>query len=103
MSSAIEICNLAVCGGNPAGVEDVSRPSLATFILGFKDVKLKSRLRCGSSEIKIGHLGKRRFIAAIEPWHGNQAVVYTESGSQWKRHVIEDGMGVPLPPRRVEA
>ncbi len=48
--------------------------------------------QCGSSEIKIGHLGKRRFIAAIEPWHGNQVVVYTESGSQWKRHVIEDGM-----------
>src|ERR1019366_4591760 len=32
--------------------------------------------QCGSSEIKIGHLGKRRFIAAIEPWHGNQVVVY---------------------------
>ena len=28
--------------------------------------------QCGSSEIKVGHLGKRRFIAAIEPWHGNQ-------------------------------
>src|SRR5690242_11222529 len=26
---------------------------------------------CGSSEIKVGHLGKQRFIAAIEPWHGN--------------------------------
>ena len=34
----------------------------------------------GASEIKIGHLGKRRFIAAIEPWHGNQVVVYTEDG-----------------------
>jgi hypothetical protein len=48
--------------------------------------------QCGSSEIKIGHLGKRRFIAAIEPWHGNQVVVYTEDATQWKRHVIEDGM-----------
>ena len=48
--------------------------------------------QCGSSEIKIGHVGKRRFIAAIEPWHGNQVVVYTESGSTWKRHVLEDGM-----------
>ena len=36
--------------------------------------------QCGCSEIKIGHLGKRRFIAAIEPWHGNQVVVYTEEG-----------------------
>ena len=49
--------------------------------------------QCGSSEIKIGHLGKRnRFIAAIEPWHGNQVVVYTQAGKQWKRHVLEDGM-----------
>ena len=48
--------------------------------------------QCGSSEVKIGHLGKRRFIAAIEPWHGNQVVVYTENGSKWKRHVIEDAM-----------
>ena len=48
--------------------------------------------QCGSSEIKIGHVGKRRFIAAIEPWHGNQVVVYTESGPAWKRHVLEDGM-----------
>jgi hypothetical protein len=48
--------------------------------------------QCGTSEIKIGHLGKRRFIAAIEPWHGNQVVVYTEEGATWKRHVIEDAM-----------
>jgi hypothetical protein len=48
--------------------------------------------QCGSSEIKIGHLGKRRFIAAIEPWHGNQVVVYTEDGPAWKRHVLEDQM-----------
>jgi hypothetical protein len=48
--------------------------------------------QCGSSEIKMGHLGKRRFIAAIEPWHGNQVVVYTEEGKTWKRHVLEDAM-----------
>ncbi len=48
--------------------------------------------QCGSSELKIGHLGKSRFIAAIEPWHGNQVVAYTQAGKQWKRHVLEDGM-----------
>jgi hypothetical protein len=48
--------------------------------------------QCGSSEIKIGRLGRRRFLAAIEPWHGNQVVVYTEAGREWKRQVIEDGM-----------
>lgn len=48
--------------------------------------------QCGSSEIKLGHLGKSRFIAAIEPWHGNQVVVYTQAGRQWRRHVLEDAM-----------
>jgi hypothetical protein len=48
--------------------------------------------QCGSSEIKLGRIGKRRFIAAIEPWHGNQVVVYTEAKGKWTRHVIEDGM-----------
>ena len=48
--------------------------------------------QCGTSEIKIGHLGKRRFIAAIEPWHGNQVVVYTEDRAMWTRHVLEDAM-----------
>jgi hypothetical protein len=48
--------------------------------------------QCGSSEIKMGRLGKRRFLAAIEPWHGNQVVVYTEHGKEWRRHVLEDAM-----------
>jgi hypothetical protein len=40
----------------------------------------------------VGHLGKRRFIAAIEPWHGNQVVVYTEQKGEWRRNVLEDKM-----------
>jgi hypothetical protein len=48
--------------------------------------------QCGSSEIKVGRIGKRRFIAAIEPWHGNQVVVYTGERRAWKRHVLEDAM-----------
>jgi FG-GAP-like repeat/EF hand len=48
----------------------------------------------GSSEIKHGKLKNGgRFIATIEPWHGNQLVVYTESGEDkglWKRQVIDD-------------
>ncbi len=31
----------------------------------------------GSSDVAVGHLGKQRFLAAIEPWHGNKVVVYT--------------------------
>jgi FG-GAP-like repeat len=47
----------------------------------------------GSSEIKQGHLKSgRKCIATIEPWHGNQVVVYTEpaeAGAKWERHVID--------------
>ncbi len=47
----------------------------------------------GTSEIKQGKLKNgRRFLAAIEPWHGNQVVVYTEPAGQnklWERHVVD--------------
>ena len=46
-------------------------------------------MQCGSSEIKMGRLGKQRFIAAIEPWHGNSVVVYTEEGRAWKRRALD--------------
>jgi len=48
--------------------------------------------QCGTSEVKIGRLAATRFIAAIEPWHGNQVVVYREQGTDWKRTVLEEGM-----------
>lgn len=48
----------------------------------------------GASEIKMGKLkGNRPFIATIEPWHGNQVVVYTppaRTGDLWQRHVLDD-------------
>jgi len=47
---------------------------------------------CGSSEVRLGHLGPRRILVAIEPWHGNQVVVYVPEGNQWKRVVLEDKM-----------
>lgn len=53
-----------------------------------------NRDRRGSSEIAAGKIGSenRRFLAAIEPWHGNNIVVYTpDSGSNtlWRRSVID--------------
>ena len=48
----------------------------------------------GASEIKEGKLKNgRKFIATIEPWHGEQVVVYTEPGTKgqmWARHVIDE-------------
>lgn len=51
--------------------------------------------RRGASEIGVGTVAGRRFFATIEPWHGNQVVVYTmppgdSSGVIWDRHVIDD-------------
>ena len=47
---------------------------------------------CGSSEVRLGHLGPKRILVAIEPWHGNQVVVYLPQGEQWRRVVLEDKM-----------
>jgi hypothetical protein len=47
---------------------------------------------CGSSEVRLGHRGQNSFLAAIEPWHENQVVVYVPEGEKWKRVVIEDRM-----------
>ena len=47
----------------------------------------------GTSEVVPGHLGPGRpILAAIEPWHGHQVVVYTpdEAGRTWSRRVLDD-------------
>lgn len=48
----------------------------------------------GASEIKMGKLKNgKKVIATIEPWHGEQVVVYTEpteKGKLWDRHVIDE-------------
>ncbi len=46
--------------------------------------------KCGSSDVAVGALGPRRFLCAIEPWHGNQVVVYWLEQGVWQRNVIDD-------------
>src|ERR1019366_1610703 len=48
--------------------------------------------KSGSSDVAVGQLGKRRYLAAIEPWHGNQVAIYQESAGTWPRHVIDDSL-----------
>ncbi len=48
--------------------------------------------KSGASDIAVGYLAKRKFLASIEPWHGNQLVVYTEKRGVWKRNVIDDSL-----------
>ncbi|MBK5294895.1 MAG: VCBS repeat-containing protein [Acidobacteriia bacterium] len=48
--------------------------------------------RSGASDIAVGKTGKARFLASIEPWHGNQVVIYTPGRKLWKREVIDDSL-----------
>jgi hypothetical protein len=48
--------------------------------------------KSGSSDVSVGKLGKKRFLAAIEPWHGNQVVVYRGNGKAWQRVVIDSSL-----------
>lgn len=44
----------------------------------------------GSSDLGAGALGERPFFSAIEPFHGNQVVVYRQGpDGAWQRHVID--------------
>jgi hypothetical protein len=46
--------------------------------------------KSGSSDIAVGALGRNRFLAAIEPWHGNQVVVYRVVAGKWARQILDD-------------
>jgi hypothetical protein len=48
--------------------------------------------KSGSSDIAVGMLGKERFLAAIEPWHGNQVAIYRGKDPKWQRSVIDDSL-----------
>ncbi len=47
--------------------------------------------RAGASDIALGRLKQKRVLASVEPWHGNEVVVYTQDKSgRWQRRVIFD-------------
>lgn len=46
--------------------------------------------RSGASEVAVGRLGNRDFVATIEPWHGPRVVVYRADGGEWTRQVIDE-------------
>ena len=48
--------------------------------------------RSGSSEIVVGRLQRDRFLSSIEPWHGNQVVVYQRQGKNWQRQVLDTSL-----------
>ena len=46
--------------------------------------------RLGASDVGVGKHDGRRFLASVEPWHGNEVVVYTQQANGWARRVIFD-------------
>ena len=38
--------------------------------------------RLGASDVRVGKQDGKRFLASVEPWHGNEVVVYTEKGGK---------------------
>ncbi len=45
--------------------------------------------RLGASDVAVGRMSGRRFLASVEPWHGNEIVIYTEDRSgSWTRRVL---------------
>ncbi len=52
----------------------------------------RSRPKRGASEIGVGRVSGKRFLATIEPWHGDQVVIYSQAppGGLWARQVIDN-------------
>jgi hypothetical protein len=48
--------------------------------------------KSGASDIAVGRLQSGRFLAAIEPWHGNQVAIYRAQKDGWQRQVIDDSL-----------
>jgi hypothetical protein len=48
--------------------------------------------RLGSSDVGMGMSNGGRILGSVEPWHGNEVVVYTEEGGNWQRRVIFEGI-----------
>jgi len=46
--------------------------------------------KSGSSDVAAGRIAGERFLAANEPWHGNQVAVYRQRGGAWQREVLDD-------------
>ena len=48
--------------------------------------------RLGASDVAVGKINGKRFLAAVEPWHGSEIVMYSDRGGKWERNVIFNGL-----------
>ena len=61
---------------------------------GWSKQVITSGSKGADSEVRMGKTRAGRFLAAVEPWHGNMLVVYTPSGQggPWQRSVLADDL-----------
>jgi len=48
--------------------------------------------KSGSSDVAVKPLGRERFVATIEPWHGHQVVIYRRDNGTWTRHDTDESI-----------
>lgn len=70
------------------------------FVLNWQDeqlrqIELADGQGGGAGEVRLGRLpGGKRFLATVEPMHGNALVIYSEGDAEklWKRNVIDEAL-----------
>jgi len=111
LSDSLELAHaLAVVDWTPGGAQEVLTASGAGVMLlepRIKDGKNAERIigtghegapaKRGSSEVALGALASQesRYVAAIEPWHGNEVVVYESeepNSLPWTRTVVDSSL-----------
>jgi len=57
-----------------------------------RDVPGAGGMTKGSNDVYQLYIKGKRFLAAQEPWHGDEIVVYTNKAGKWERNVIFKGL-----------
>jgi len=48
--------------------------------------------KSGSSDVTVARAAGKKFLATIDPWHGNEFVIYTPQGKSYERKVMESAL-----------
>lgn len=57
-----------------------------------RDVPGAGGMTQGTNDVHPLYIKGKRFLAAQEPWHGDEIVVYANKGGHWQRNVIFKGL-----------
>lgn len=57
-----------------------------------RDVPGAGGMTKGANDVHLLNIKGKRFLAAQEPWHGDEIVVYSQKNGAWERNVIFKGL-----------